>query len=203
MRGNGTVAIETPAGEPLGDLPKERFCAATVDRLSAATRSRLDDLVAEDAGADESAGGGVSFFTELKADPGALGLDSLLAEVNKLRRVRALELAPGLFGDVSEKLVAAWRARARASKEYPSDLRAAASPVRYTLLAALCHVRETEITDSLVELSSSSCSGSTRGRRRRSRASSPRSSSGSAARRASCCGWRRRRSRSQAARSAG
>ncbi|MEU2346857.1 hypothetical protein ABZ601_33655 [Streptomyces sp. NPDC012842] len=33
-------------------------------------------------------------------------------------------------------------------KEYPSDLRAAAGPVRSTL----CHVRETEITDSLVEL---------------------------------------------------
>ncbi|WP_240449868.1 DUF4158 domain-containing protein [Streptomyces sp. S1] len=129
---------------------EERFCTATVGRLSAATRSRLDDLVAEDAGGEESAGGGVSFFSELKADPGALGLDSLLAEVNKLQRVRALELAPELFGDVSEKLVAAWRARA--SKEYPSDLRAAAGPVRYTLLAALCHVRQTEITDSLVEL---------------------------------------------------
>ncbi|MEV6618463.1 Tn3 family transposase [Streptomyces sp. NPDC051051] len=129
---------------------EERFCAATVDRLSAATRSRLDDLVAEDTGGQESAGGGVSFFSELKADPGALGLDSLLAEVNKLQRVRALELAPELFGDVSEKVVAAWRARA--SKEYPSDLRAAAGPVRYTLLAALCHVRQTEITDSLVEL---------------------------------------------------
>ncbi|MFD4337850.1 hypothetical protein ACFWPP_11750 [Streptomyces anulatus] len=127
---------------------EERFCAATVGRLSPATRSRLDDLVAEDAGGEESAGGGVSFFSELKADPGALGLDSLLAEVNKLQRVRALELAPELFG--SEKLVAVWRARA--SKEYPSDLRAAAGPVRYTLLAALCHVRQTEITDSLVEL---------------------------------------------------
>jgi hypothetical protein len=120
------------------------------DRLSAATRSRLDDLIAEDAGADEeSAGGGGTFFTELKADPGALGLDSLLAEVNKLQRVRGLQLPPELFADVSEKLVAAWRARA--AKEYPSDLRAAAGPVRYTL-STLRHVRETEITDSLVKL---------------------------------------------------
>ncbi|GAB3209605.1 hypothetical protein GCM10027294_24670 [Marinactinospora endophytica] len=130
---------------------EERFCAATVGRLSAATRSRLDDLIAEDTGAgEESAGGGGTFFAELKADPGALGLDSLLAEVNKLQRVRALELPPELFGDMSEKLVAAWRART--AKEYPSDLRAVAGPVRYTLLATLCHVRETEITDSPVEL---------------------------------------------------
>ncbi|MFF0451406.1 hypothetical protein ACFYT4_34445 [Streptomyces sp. NPDC004609] len=120
-------------------------------RLSAATRSRLDDLIAEDVGADaESAGGGGTFFTKLKADPGALGPDSLLAEVNKLQRVRGLQLPSGLFADVSEKPVAAWPARA--AKEYPSDLRAAAGPVRYTLLATLCHVRETEITDSLVEL---------------------------------------------------
>ncbi|MDJ0343510.1 hypothetical protein QMK19_04245 [Streptomyces sp. H10-C2] len=129
---------------------EEGFCATTVGRLSAASRSRLDDLVAEDDGDEGSVGGGRMFFTELKADPGALGLDSLLTEVNKLQRVRQLELPPELFGEFSEKLVSAWRARA--AKEYPSDLVAAPAAVRYTLLAALCHVRETEITDSLVDL---------------------------------------------------
>ncbi|MCZ9348761.1 hypothetical protein NGM36_02920 [Streptomyces mutabilis] len=44
-----------------------------------------------------------------------------------LQRVRALELPPELFGDISEKLVAAWRAGA--SKGCPSDLRAAAGAV--------------------------------------------------------------------------
>ncbi|WP_424922626.1 DUF4158 domain-containing protein [Streptomyces sp. wa53] len=57
---------------------EEGFCATTVERLSAASRSRLDDLVADDDGDEGSAGGGRTFFTELKADPGALGLDSLL-----------------------------------------------------------------------------------------------------------------------------
>ncbi|MEY9490924.1 hypothetical protein RKD26_006803 [Streptomyces calvus] len=76
---------------------EEQFCATTVGRPSAATRSRLDDLIAEDADASEdSAGGGGTFFTELKADPGALGLDSLLAEVNKLQRVRALKYTTAL-----------------------------------------------------------------------------------------------------------
>ncbi|MFC9863247.1 MULTISPECIES: hypothetical protein [unclassified Streptomyces] len=75
----------------------EWFCEATVDRLSAVTRSRLDNLVAEDGGVVDSAGGGVTFFCELKAEPGALRLDSLLTEVNKLQRVRARELAPKLF----------------------------------------------------------------------------------------------------------
>jgi hypothetical protein len=152
---------------------EKRFCATTVVRLSAASRSRLDDLVVEDDGGEGSVGGGRTFFTELKADPGALGLDSLLSEVNKLQRVRQLELPPELFAEFSEKLVSAWRARA--AKEYPSDLVAAPGPVRYTLLAALCHVRRPRSRTRWWTCSSSWCRRSTRGRRRRSRASSSRS----------------------------
>ncbi|MEU5296205.1 hypothetical protein [Streptomyces umbrinus] len=97
---------------------EKQFCRHTLDRLSHATRSRLENLVADD-GRDEgaggdgaAAGGGRSHFAELKMDPGAQGVESLLAEVNKLERVRRLELPADLFADVSEKLVAVWRARA-------------------------------------------------------------------------------------------
>ena len=132
------------------------FCGTTMGRLSHMTRSLLEDLVAGGEGDDEPdgegavAGGGRSFFTELRTDPGAPGLESLLAEVNKLQRVRKLELPADLFADVSEKLVDAWRARA--SKEYPANLARMKPPTRLTLLATLCHVRQTEITDSLVDL---------------------------------------------------
>ncbi|MEV4117199.1 hypothetical protein [Nonomuraea sp. NPDC049695] len=37
-------------------------------------------------------------------------------------------------------------------KMYPSDFEAAAPPVRLTLLAALCQVRQAELIDGLVEL---------------------------------------------------
>jgi hypothetical protein len=46
--------------------------------------------------------------------------------------------------------VDAWRVRV--SKEYPANMARMHPPMRLTLLAALCHVRHTEITDSLVEL---------------------------------------------------
>ncbi|MER6432163.1 hypothetical protein ABT272_31260 [Streptomyces sp900105245] len=52
--------------------------------------------------------------------------------------------------DCSEKLVAAWRARA--IKMYPSDLRDTNENVRVTLLAVLCSSRPAEITDALVDL---------------------------------------------------
>ncbi|MGF0168393.1 DUF4158 domain-containing protein [Streptomyces albidoflavus] len=142
-------------GKAVKDFEK-RFCRSTMDRLSHTTRSRLEDLIAGDGaehGADGDgavAGGGRSHFTELKTDPGAPGLESLLAEVNKLERVRRLELPADLFADVSEKLVDAWRARA--SKEYPANLERMKPPRRLTLLSTLCHVRQTEITDSLVDL---------------------------------------------------
>lgn len=95
-------------------------------------------------------GGGSGLLAELKADPGRLGLETLLSEIAKLERVRALGLPDHLFADVPEKRVLAWRARAGA--EYPAWMRAHPPAVRVTLLAALCACRLTEITDGLVEL---------------------------------------------------
>jgi hypothetical protein len=77
-------------------------------------------------------------------------LETLLTEVAKLAQVRGLNLPVSLFADVSERVAAAWTARAM--RAYPSDLRAADVPVRLTLLAVLCSTRQAEITDGLVEL---------------------------------------------------
>ncbi|TMR20549.1 DUF4158 domain-containing protein [Nonomuraea turkmeniaca] len=91
-----------------------------------------------------------AFLQELKEDPGSFQLDTLLAEIVKLDRVEAIDLPATLFDGVSEKVVAGWRARAM--KLYPSDFKAAEVPMGITLLAALCHVRQAEITDVLAEL---------------------------------------------------
>ncbi|MFD6038450.1 Tn3 family transposase [Streptomyces griseoincarnatus] len=120
------------------------FCARTVARLGDACARRLLELVAE--GNED----GTALLAALKRDPGAVGLDSLLTEITKLTAVRQLGLPEGLFADCSEKLVAAWRARA--IKMYPSDFRDANEDVRTALLAALCASRQGEITDALVEL---------------------------------------------------
>ena len=95
-------------------------------------------------------GGGPGLLAELKADPGRLGLETLLAEIAKLERVRALGLPDDLFADVSEKRLLAWRARAAPST--PRGCARIRPAVRVTLLAALCACRVTEITDGLVEL---------------------------------------------------
>lgn len=120
------------------------FCTRTIERLGEVCMDRLLALVAE--GSDD----GAALLASLKRDPGAVGLDSLLTEITKRNDVRKLALPEGLFADCSEKMVAAWRARA--IKMYPSDFRDTSEDVRITLLAALCSSRQAEITDALVEL---------------------------------------------------
>lgn len=132
-------------------LADARFCDDTVARLSADVTAALWAVLGDDQDDADDGAAGVSFFNELKADPGKLGLETLLGEITKLRRVRAIGLPAGLFADVAEKRVARWRARAAA--EYPSTLRRDhPAEVSLTLLAVLCWCRQTEVTDSLVEL---------------------------------------------------
>ena len=79
-------------------IADERFCALTVSRLDPGVAQALWGLIAC-AGEDEEP----SLFTELKTDPGKLGLETLLAEVTKLKRVWAIGLPPDLFSDVADK----------------------------------------------------------------------------------------------------
>ncbi len=118
---------------------EEAFAAEIVAKLGPGVCRRVAGLLDED-----------GLLAELKADPGPLGLDTLFAEIGKLGTVKALGLPDDLFAETSGRLVGAWRARA--ARMYPSDFKVCAEPVQLTLLAALCWVRQTEITDGLVEL---------------------------------------------------
>jgi TnpA family transposase len=116
------------------------FCERTAARLSDDCAQRLEQLTSTDS----------ELLAALKADPGQVGLETLLREIDKLAAVKAIGLPAGLFADCSERLVEAWRARA--ARSYPSDLAAMTRPVRLTLLAALCWSRTGEIIDALVDL---------------------------------------------------
>ncbi|MGH9071559.1 MAG: Tn3 family transposase, partial [Acidimicrobiales bacterium] len=122
------------------------FAYQTLSRLPTEVAERLETLARPAVGED----GGTGLLAEIKADPAQLGLESFLSEVDKLVRLRALRLPLDLFAGSSDRIVDAWRARAAA--EYPSDLATHPKEVRLTLLAALCHRRVTELTDSLIDL---------------------------------------------------
>jgi hypothetical protein len=62
---------------------------AAAARLDAETRCRLDGLLADD--------GSGAAFSRLQADPGRVGLESLVAEIGKLDIVRSLRLPPDIL----------------------------------------------------------------------------------------------------------
>jgi hypothetical protein len=110
-------------------------CAGAAPR--AVTQLALDELLvtasADDETDAEAAESRRSILNELKADAGAISLESVLTEIAKLERLRGLGLPDGLFDDVSLRVVE--RFRQRAAPEAPNELRAHATPptIRHSL----------------------------------------------------------------------
>ena len=112
------------------------------DRLDAGTRRRLDALLADN--------GDGTAFARLVADPGRVGLESLLAEIGKLEMLRALALPPDLLRGLHPDQIK--RFRRRAAVESAWELRRHPERIRLPLLAFYCAPREGEVVDGLVEL---------------------------------------------------
>jgi hypothetical protein len=112
------------------------------DRLDAGMRGRLDALLAE--------GGEGTPFARLAADPGRVGLESLLAEIGKLEALRALTLPPDLLRGLHPNQIK--RFRRRVAIESAWELRRHPERIRLPLLAIWCAPREGEVVDGLVEL---------------------------------------------------
>src|SRR5258708_4507087 len=117
-------------------------------KLPTATKGALEQLLLEEVegGTDAEQ----VTLLDLRMDPGRVGLNTMLEEIAKLRRIRELAIPLDLFAGIARKVLVVYRNRA--SIEAPSRLRAHAEPMRLTLLAALCCLRGQEITDALVEL---------------------------------------------------
>ena len=112
------------------------------NRLDAGMRERLDALLADD--------DGETGFARLAADPGRVGLESLLAEIAKLERLRGLGLPPDLLRGAHREQVK--RFRRRAAIETAWELRRHTERIRLPLLAFWCVPRQAEVIDGLVEL---------------------------------------------------
>ena len=136
-----------------------------MQQLPATTRTLLDDLLARSVVAAEQEAQRLDdeptpapslprqmsiTWQDLKTNPGAIGLESMLYEIDKLRVLTQLALPAELFEQVSPKVVALYRERAATETLY--ELRRHPEATRYTLLVAFCRQRTGEVTDSLVDL---------------------------------------------------
>ncbi len=153
--------IEPPTPERIDRLVRsalhafeKRFCARTLKRLSPQTRERLEALLtpgpSSTSGTRPDLEPSRASIIDLLADSGPPGLKSLLEKIAKLDRIRALGVPPKLLEDISPQVLQSYRQRL--AVEAPYEFRRHATPLRLTLLAIFGHLRERELTDTLVDL---------------------------------------------------
>jgi TnpA family transposase len=154
--------IEPPTDERIDRLSRtaissfeNRFFKETCQKMPGECLSKMDLLINalesnEDAIIDSSIENEMISFGELRADPGRIGLESVLKEAAKLRTIRQLELPVDLFNNIPIKVLNRYKNRA-VSEKLP-ELRRHPIHLRYTILAAFFWVRSREITDNLIEL---------------------------------------------------
>lgn len=160
-----TWHIEPPAASRIDRLIRsalrtyeDRLYQRVLARIGPAGLAQIDALLASGNEGEEETDAAPTprrdprrlTLQDLKADPGRVSLDSVLTQIDTLRRVRQIALPDDLFAGVAPKVVQVYRQRAAA--EPPSELRAHPDAVRATLIAALCLVRRRELIDGLIDL---------------------------------------------------
>ncbi len=131
-------------------VSETQLCNQILSQLTKERKKQIDILLNTE---DELQSGKklkTSDFAFLKTDPGPVGKNSFLTEIEKLKRIRSVGLPSDLFQGVSPKLIQKYRQRA--ATESPYDLRQHPQAIRYTLMAAFCLKRSQEITDNLIEI---------------------------------------------------
>jgi len=121
---------------------EQNFFTTVASQISEAAKTALDQLL-QPSKSEPS-------FADLKADPGRIGLDTLLGEIAKLKRLRQVCLPATLFDGVSRKWMT--RQKQRVAAESLHETSRHLDNVRHTLVASFSFARRQEITDSLADL---------------------------------------------------
>lgn len=122
-------------------------------RLPDASRTAIDRWLGGDDPDPEAAEADATAppsLTQLRADPGKPGLDSLLAGLAKRRSLDELGLTAGVFAGVPAKFID--RACRRCATESIRELRRHPSAIRYSLVAMFGWRRRQQLTDVLIDL---------------------------------------------------
>jgi hypothetical protein len=124
---------------------EDDFSRGLTARLPIPVQQGLDALLH----ADSSDNGRVPLH-DLRADPGPISIETLEEELGKLERLRGLALPGQLFDRLGPEIVQSYRRRVAVEEIH--ELRRHPSAIRFTLLAAFCHLRTGELIDTLSDL---------------------------------------------------
>ncbi len=144
--------IEPPTAERMDRLARsaiarfeDNFFRELQTALPISSQRGLESLLV----ADDIETGRVPLH-ELLADPGPAGIQTLEEELGKLTRLRDLALPTGLFDGLGSLIVQGYRRRVAVEEVH--ELRRHPQSLRLGLLAAFCHLRSRELTDTLCDL---------------------------------------------------
>ncbi len=119
--------------------------------LSKQARESIDGLLVTRSGPPESPlDSDLVDLNDLKADAGRLGVESILREIAKLRRINEVGLEEGVFANVPPKAFESLRRRV--ATDHASRLRERSRVTRWAQLAVYCWARRRAVIDGLVEL---------------------------------------------------
>ena len=135
---------------------EDRFHASGCERLSPATRERLDALLhpeksgSDDVAPNDTIGGAPAVLLKLRGSPGRPSLASMQDEPAKLELIRQIGLPVDWFDRAAPRDLE--RYRQRVSVEVPRDLRRHPDATRIAWLAAFVYLRARSLTDDLIDL---------------------------------------------------
>lgn len=118
--------------------------------LETESSSETNEAKKESSFKDESLPEPTAKFSQLRVDAGRVSLDTLLRELDKLKRVRELKLPFTAMATLPKKWLQKFRQRANVETIW--DLRRHPVATRHGLMAAFCHERQHEVIDNLVDL---------------------------------------------------
>lgn len=141
--------VECPAGKELDRLVRsayQQFELNLYEHFASCLSPASKVLM------DQSLDGveGVVNFIDIKADPGRVGLDSVLKEVEKISFIRSLRLPIQTFTAFNAKVLQ--RYRQHVNSESAWEMKQHPTTIRYGLYAIFLYWRQREIIDGLIEL---------------------------------------------------
>ncbi|WP_010233434.1 Tn3 family transposase [Clostridium arbusti] len=155
------LQIEPPTPDQMDRLTnavihnyEDKFFQDTFQKLPNEALAKMDTLINdlttyEENEVDYGSSDNIS-FSDLRADPGRIGLESVFKEITKLKTIQQINLPENLFNNIPQKILEKYKLRA--VSEDLRELRRHSKPLRYTLLSSFFWLRSREITDNLIEL---------------------------------------------------
>jgi TnpA family transposase len=123
---------------------EERSFESITNALSGECIEEIDAFLSEERGT------GKISFTMMKADPGKIGLDSVVKESEKLQYINSLCLPDIPFKKITSKTLTAYKMRVASQSAW--ETKRHPPTTRYALVAIFLYLRKAEIIDGLVEL---------------------------------------------------